>query len=67
MGWKSDLAMKWAGADITQHGSHRGRSFYTASLEHETYFVADESTVSRKEVSSLPWCLGSYNSESWPH
>lgn len=34
-------------------GSHRGQSFYTASLEHETYFVADESIVSRKEVSSL--------------
>lgn len=41
------------GADNTQLGSHQGWSFYTASLEHETYFVAYESTVSQKEVTSL--------------
>ena len=34
--------------------SQQGQSFCAISLEHETSSVGYESTVSRKEVSSLP-------------
>lgn len=34
--------------------SHQGQSFCAISLEHETSSVGYESTVSQKEVSSLP-------------
>lgn len=34
--------------------SHQGESFHAISLEHETSAAGYESTMSRKEVSSLP-------------